>query len=145
MIFFGSLMCLQDFVSCWLIVWADGVNQYDWCLAGGRGCWLKGPHPIPSVSWIIHHCTPIRLPHLCQGAMTIVLLLQMMGTLAEGWEGLGFIYVRGQWIGIIFSIFFTVFVLLLIFLSWLVHDSFSVCFFVPFLLSLFLVPLIRHY
>ena len=39
----------------WLIVWADEVNKCGWCLAGGRGCWLKGPHQIPSVSWIYHH------------------------------------------------------------------------------------------
>ena len=38
----------------WLIVWADGINKCGWCLAGGRGCWLKGLHQIPSVSWIFH-------------------------------------------------------------------------------------------
>ena len=41
-----------------------------------------------------------------------------------------------------FSIFCYVFVLLLIVLLWLMHGS-CVCFFVPFLLSLSLVPLIR--
>ena len=44
--------------------------------------------------------------------------------------------------GIILCCF--VFVLLLIVLSWLVHDSSSVCFLVPFLLSLSLVPFIRR-
>ena len=43
------------FAFLWLIVWADGINKCGWCLAGGRGCWLKGPHQIPSVSWIFHH------------------------------------------------------------------------------------------
>ena len=43
------------FAFFWLIVWADGINKCGWCLAGGRGCWLKGPHQIPSVSWIFHH------------------------------------------------------------------------------------------
>ena len=25
------------FAFLWLIVWADGINKCDWCLAGGRG------------------------------------------------------------------------------------------------------------
>ena len=33
----GSLIFFQNFfVSSWLIVWADGVNEYGWCLEGGR-------------------------------------------------------------------------------------------------------------
>ena len=47
--FLGSLLFF------WLFVWADGINKCGWCLAGGRGCWLKGPHQIASVSWIFHH------------------------------------------------------------------------------------------
>ena len=78
----------------------------------------------------------------------IVLLLQMMG----GWEGWGwFIYDR-VWVegrGGGYHFFFIFFVLLLscykIVLSWLVHDSCCICFFVHFLLSLSLVPLIRCY
>ena len=42
------------FVFFRLFVWADGINKCGWCLAGGRGCWLNGPHQIPSVSWIFH-------------------------------------------------------------------------------------------
>ena len=38
------------FAFLWLIVWADGINKCDWCLAGGRRCSLKGLHQIPSVS-----------------------------------------------------------------------------------------------
>ena len=38
------------FVFFRLFVWADGINKCWWCLAGGRGCWLKGRHHIPSVS-----------------------------------------------------------------------------------------------
>ena len=52
----------------WLIDWADGISKCGWCLAGGRGCWLKGPHQIPSVSWIyiiLYTSTFIRLPHFC--------------------------------------------------------------------------------
>ena len=56
--------------------------------------------------------------------MVTVLLLQVMEDgKVEGW----FIYVRvwvgGQEVGIIFFLFFVVFVLLLIAVSWLVHDS----------------------
>ena len=37
--FVGSLIIFQDFfVSSWMIVWADGVNSYGWCLTGGMGC-----------------------------------------------------------------------------------------------------------
>ena len=43
------------FAFFWLIVWADGIDKCGWCLAGGRGFWLKGLHQIPSVSWIFHH------------------------------------------------------------------------------------------
>ena len=44
-----------------------------------------------------------------------------------------------------FSIFCFVFVLLLIFLSRLVHNSCCICFIISFLLSLSLVPLIKCY
>ena len=40
----------------WLTVWADGINKWGWCLAGGRGCWLKGLHQISSARWLFHHC-----------------------------------------------------------------------------------------
>ena len=46
---------------CWffafflLIVLLHGINKCGSCLAGGRGCWHKGPHKISSVSWIFHH------------------------------------------------------------------------------------------
>ena len=43
------------FVFSWLILWADGINKYDWCLVECKGCWLKGLHRIPSVSWVLHH------------------------------------------------------------------------------------------
>ena len=43
------------FAFFWLLVWADGINKCSWYLAGGRGCWLKGMHQIPSVSCIFHH------------------------------------------------------------------------------------------
>ena len=52
--------------------------------------------------------------------------------------------VGGQGLGSIVFLFFLVFVLLLIVLSCLLHDS-CVCFIVSFLLSLSLVSLIRCY
>ena len=56
------------FAFFWLIVWADGINKYGWCVAGGRGSWLKGLHQIPRVSFIIPHSTTfIRLSYLYQG------------------------------------------------------------------------------
>ena len=82
--------------------------------------------------------------------MIIVLLLHMMGEW-EGWGGgEGFIYVRvwlrGQGVGGYdrFSNF-SVFLLLLIVLAWVVHDSCCVCFIVSYLLSLCMIPLIRCY
>ena len=43
------------FFFSWLIVWEDGINKCGWCLAGGRGFWLKGLHQIPSVSSLLYH------------------------------------------------------------------------------------------
>ena len=43
------------FTFFWLIVYTDGINKCGWCLAGGRGSWLKGLHQILSVSWIFDH------------------------------------------------------------------------------------------
>ena len=70
--------------------------------------------------------TPITLPHLCQGYHDHCIVTSSDG--GDGKVGGWFIYVRvwvgGQGVGIIFcTIFCSVFVLLLIVLSWLVHDS----------------------
>ena len=51
----------EFFAFFWLIAWADGINKCGWCLAGGRGCWLKGLHQIPSVSWIFHHSLHLHI------------------------------------------------------------------------------------
>ena len=40
----------------WFTVWADGINKWGWCLVGGRGCWLKALHEIPSAGWLFNHC-----------------------------------------------------------------------------------------
>ena len=72
---------------------------------------------------------PLHCPISGQDIMVIVLLLQVMG---DGKVRAWFIYVRvwvvGQEVGIFFSIFCSDFVLLLIALSWLVHDSFCCLF-----------------
>ena len=73
------------FVLSWLIVWADGINKCGWCLAGGRGYWLKGPHEIPDPKCNSIISSFLALPHLLdclictRNAMPIVLLLQIMG------------------------------------------------------------------
>ena len=80
-----------------LIVWADKINKFGWCLAGGRGCWLDSPHEIPSVSWIFHHSSHILDYLICtRKAMSIELLLNMM--LWYGVGGTWLIYI-GVWVG----------------------------------------------
>ena len=64
------------------------IKKCGWCLAGGRGCWLKGVDQVPDISWLfITHYTPCLLDHLkcTRNAFSIVLLLQMMG----GWDRWG--------------------------------------------------------
>ena len=90
----------------------------------------------------------LTLPHpldsfLCtKDIIIIVLLRQIMG---DGKVGGGSVLLGFGWGKGLDIIFFLFFVLLLITLSLLVHDSCWVCFFVPFLLSFSLVPLIRCY
>ena len=70
----------------WLMVWLDVVNKCGWCLAGGRGCWLKGLHQIPIVSWIIHHLLHFHISLIyARNSVSIVLLLWRMG----GWHRFG--------------------------------------------------------
>ena len=73
----------------WLIVWLDVVNKCGWFLAGGRGCWLKGLHQIPIVSWIIHHLLHFHISLIyARNSVSIVLLLWRMGgghTFGGGW------------------------------------------------------------
>ena len=46
---------LNSFFFLGWLFWVGGISKYGWCLAGGRGCWLKSPHQIPSVSWSFQH------------------------------------------------------------------------------------------
>ena len=49
-----NLICWFFAFFLWIVL-LDGINKCGSCLAGGRGCWHKGPHKISSVSWIFHH------------------------------------------------------------------------------------------
>ena len=90
----------------WLIVWADGINKCGWCLAGSRGRWLKGPHQIPSVSWISHHSLHFHIYQIVSFATGILCSLycycEWWGD-AIGWGWLLHIrvWVGGQGVGII--------------------------------------------
>ena len=104
----------------------------------------QGPTPDPKCE--LNVTSFLTLPHplhclICpKNIMVIILLLEVMGDdKVGGW----FIYVR-VWVGgtgggfQIFSIFCSAFMLLLIVLSWLVHDSLfclSNCSFFAFFLS----------
>ena len=121
------------FVFFLLIVWADGINKCGWCLAGDRGCWLKGPHQIPSVSWICHHfytSTFTRLPHLYQEFYVHCIVIT--NGWGDGWFITGCGAGGGYYLVVfVFVFFFTcVFVLCFLMSSVPLHDSCCVCFFV---------------
>ena len=87
----------------WLIVWAYGINKCGWCLAGGKGWWLKGPHQIPVPKSKLNISLFFTLPHLLdcvicsRNFVSIVLLLWLMGGggggEGGGWGGEGV----GRW------------------------------------------------
>ena len=111
------------FVSSCLIVWVNGVESMD--VATVRGCWLKDLHQIQSVSWIHHYSLHFHIHYIASFVPRISWSLYCYFKWWGNRKVLGwFIYVRvwvgGQLVGIIF---FSVFVLLLIALLWLVHDS----------------------
>ena len=104
-----------------------------WLVCRRPGVLTQGLAPDPKCKLNIcetYSSLSIRLPHLRQGIMVVLLLLQVMG---DGKVGGWFIYVR-VWVGdrgryCIFCVFCSAFVLLLIVLSWLVHDSLPVLLF----------------
>ena len=108
----------------------------------------QGPVQDPKCKLNISSFLTLPYPLECltyaKDIMIIVLLLHMMGE----WEGWG-IYVRvwlkGQGGGYHSFSSFSVFLLLLIVLAWVVRDSCCVCFIVSYLLSLSMAPLIRCY
>ena len=131
------------FIFSWLITWVDGINGCGWCLTGGRGCWFKGLHQIPSVCWIFHHSLHFHIHqnvHLSQGCHDHGVAIANDvgdGTNDCDWFILGFRWGsrRGGYHN------FSVFGLFLIAFWWLV----MVAVFVSLLLFLSLICLIRCY
>ena len=143
----------------WIIVWVDGINKFGWCLAGGRGCWLKGPNQIPSVKLNISSFFTLSQLLDClictRNSVSIVLLLWMIG----GWHRLGGVVDSYQGVGggrggeyyLIVFFFFLIMLLYFVlscpvsFFKWVKHDRCCICFFVYYFFSLSLVPLPRSY
>ena len=101
------------FVYSWIIVWADGVNGYGWCLAGDKGYGLNGLQQIPievECNTIPYTSTSIGLPHLCQGYHDPSVVTAKDGGIRRLGGG-GFVYIRvwrggGEEIGIVVFLFF---------------------------------------
>ena len=156
---FWELNIISGFFAFFrLIVWADGINKCAWYLPGGRGCWLKGPHQMPSVSWMFHHSLHFHIYCVIsiKNFVSIVLLLWMIGEWNRWWwwwwggeGGVGGRVVDSYQVlggGIGGGYFLTVFCFLLLLLSsvlmsclffqWVEHDRSCVCFFIICLLCL---------
>ena len=89
-----------------------------------------------------------ELSHLCQGYHGHCIVTSSdgrMGRLGGGSFMLEFRWGDRGWVSCFFSVFCSVFMLLLIVPSWLVHYSLLSLFHCSFLLFLSLVSLIRHY
>ena len=106
----------------------------------------QGPSPDPKCK--LNITSFLKLPHpldcriYAKDIMITVLLLQMMGDEKDwGWFIYVRLWVREKWVGIIFFLFLAVFLCC----CELYFHGVVVCFIVPFLLSLPLVPLIRQY
>ena len=135
----------------WLNVWVDGVSGWSWCLAGGKGWWLRpGSRSQVKVKYfiIVYSSTSIRFPHLCQEYHDSFVTAN-----DRGMRALGMVHVRawaGKKSGIIFFLF-------LLFFWAVVNCSFMTgawylvhLFFVPLLMFFVLlppslIPLLRHY
>ena len=148
----GVESCFWVLCFFWLIVWADGINKWDWCLAGDRGCWLKGLQ-IPSISWIFHHSLHFYI------YLIVLFVPRILGPLYnyyKWWDGIGW----GGWLissygwgdgggyDIIIVFFTYVFVFCFLrfsvsFFKWLEHAS--CCLFLCLFFSLFLVSLTNSY
>ena len=128
-----------------------GWSQWMWLVSSRRqGMLTQGPIPDPKCELNITFLTlthPLHCLICAKNIMVTVLLLQVMGE-CQGWGW--FIYVRvsvgGQGVGLMLFLFFILFLCCcwLFFHGWYMVVC-CVCFIVPFLLSLFLVPLIRCY
>ena len=89
----------------------DGINKYGWCLTGGRGCWLKGPHQIPSVSWIYHHSLHFHIYQIASFAPGILCPLYCYykwwgDGIGRGWLIYNRVWEEGQGVVIILQVLF---------------------------------------
>ena len=126
--FDGRIFFHDFFVSSWLIFWVDGINGHSWCLARSRGCWVKGSHQIPSLSWMFHDSQHFCIHYIVSFepriSWSLCCYCKQWRDRKGGWW---FIYVT-VWVGgrgwvSYFHIFCSVIVLLFVIFSWLVHDS----------------------
>ena len=138
------------FAFFWLRVWVDGINKCGWCLAGGRGSWLKCPHQIPSAKFQIPNTKSqartkssfLTLPHLLdclictRNSVSIVLLLWMMGGwdrwgVVDSYQGVGEGTGGGYYLIVLFiSAFVLCSLMSCLFFKWAEHNSCCVCFFI---------------
>ena len=102
------------FAFFWLIAWADGINKCGWCLVGGTGCWLQGPHQIPNVSWIHHHSLHVHIYQIASFVSGILCPLYCYykcwgDGIGGGWLIYNTVWEGGQGVAIIlkFLFFFT--------------------------------------
>ena len=141
---FDFFFFFQDF--CFVVNRLGRWSQWIWLVSCSRqGMLTQGPSPDDkcklNISSFLIRSHPLVCLIYAKDTMIIVLLLQMMGEIVTHiCQGLG----GGTESIMFFFFFYSGFMLLIIVLSWLVHDSFCVSCFVPFLLSLSLVPIIRH-
>ena len=127
--------CRNILFSGFFCFFLDGClgewSQQMWLVSCRRqGMLVQGPAPDTKCELNITFLTlshPLHCPICAKDIMVTVLLLQVMGEGKgeERWEGQGVVHLRQclgreTGVGIIFFLFF---VLLLIVLSWLVHDS----------------------
>ena len=151
--FVGSLISFLAslFFPGWLF-WVDGINKCGWCLGGGKGCWLKGLHQIPSVSWLCHHSLHLHIYQIVSFVPRMPCPLYCFYKWwGDGISGGWLIYIR-VWVGVqgvgifcCFLFFPCAFVCCCLLFSvpifrLLEDDDCCVCFFVFSLFSLSLVP-----
>ena len=119
--FLGSWIPFLDSLSFfWLIVCADAINKCGWCLARGRGCWLKGLQQDPKCKLIISSF--LTFPYLIHWLIctrNIVLLRQMTeGMGGDPWVTSGCGWTDRWWISSdSFCFFFVLFFYSCIFFS----------------------------
>ena len=85
--FVGSwISFLDSLLYSWLIVWVYGINKCGWCLAAGRGCWLKALCQILSVGdyfTIPYTSTFIRLSNFYQECHVSCIVIMINGGMGK--------------------------------------------------------------